>query len=78
MKRWLQHRALPAFQGIGQRVVRKITEASGQHHWTALQPNRRWSPWIIWPLVGVAGFGIVWLCFARIDETVQATGKLKP
>jgi multidrug efflux pump subunit AcrA (membrane-fusion protein) len=44
----------------------------------ALQPNRRWSPSIIWPLVGVAGFGIVWLCFACIDETVQATGKLKP
>ena len=78
MKRWLQHHALPALQGVGHRVVRKITEASGQHHWTALQPSRRWSSWIIWTLVGVAGFGIVWSCFARIDETVQATGKLEP
>ena len=78
INRWLQHRALPAFQGIGQRVVRKITEASGQNHWTALQPSRRWSSWIIWTLVGFAGFGIVWSSFARIDETVQAIGKLEP
>ncbi len=78
MKRWLQHHALPALQRGGEVLVRKITETKGQHHWTALQPSRRWSSWIIWTLVGVAGFGIVWSCFARIDETVQATGKLEP
>jgi hemolysin D len=78
MKRWLQHRALPAVQKFGARAVQRITEENGQRHWTALQPSRRWSSWIIWTLVGVAGFGIVWSCFARIDETVQATGKLEP
>ena len=78
MKRWLQHHALPAIQRGGEVLVRKITETKGQHHWTALQPSRRWSSWIIWTLVGVAGFGIVWSCFARIDETVQAAGKLEP
>ena len=78
MKRWLQHQALPAFQHAGQWVARKISETSGQNHWTMLQPSRRWSSWIIWTLVGFAGFGTVWACFARIDETVQATGKLEP
>lgn len=78
MRRWLEHRALPALHRIGDKVVHRITEENGQRHWTALQPSRRWSSWIIWTLVGVAGFGIVWSSFARIDETVQATGKLEP
>lgn len=78
MKRWFQHQALPALQQVGAKAVRRITEEKGQGHWTALQPSSRWSSWIIWTLVGVAGFGIVWSCFARIDETIQATGKLEP
>ncbi|MFM2174917.1 MAG: hypothetical protein RLZZ54_2844 [Cyanobacteriota bacterium] len=78
LKRWIEHRALPALQRAGDKVVHRITEEKGQRHWTALQPSRRWSSWIIWTLVGVAGFGIVWSSFARIDETVQATGKLEP
>ena len=78
MKRWLEHKALPALQRAGEKVVHRITEEKGQHHWAALQPSRRWSSWIIWTLVSVAGFGIVWASFARIDETVQATGKLEP
>lgn len=76
--RWTQHRALPAIQRTGESVVRRITEEPGQRHWSALTPSRRWSSWIIWSLVGVAGFGIVWASFARIDETIQATGKLEP
>ena len=76
--RWTQHRAIPAIQRTGERVVRRITEEPGQRHWSALTPSRRWSSWIIWSLVGVAGFGIVWSSFARIDETIQATGKLEP
>ena len=76
--RWSQHSALPAIQRTGERVVLRITEEPGQRHWSALTPSRRWSSWIIWSLVGVAGFGIVWSSFARIDETIQATGKLEP
>ena len=78
MKRWLEHTALPALQRVGDKVVHRITEENGQRHWTALQPSKRWSSWIIWTLVSVAGFGILWASFARIDETVQATGKLEP
>lgn len=78
MKRWLRQQAIPALQRFGSSVVHRITEEKGQRHWTALQPSRRWSSWIIWTLVGVAGFGIVWSSFARIDETVEATGKLEP
>ena len=76
--RWFQFRLLPGIQGVGARVVRRVTEEPGQRHWSALTPSRRWSSWIIWSLVGVAGFGIVWSSFARIDETIQATGKLEP
>lgn len=78
VSRWTQHRALPAIQRTGELVVGRITEESGQRHWTALTPSRRWSSWIIWTLVGVAGFGIIWASLARIDETVQAIGKLEP
>lgn len=78
LMRWTQHTALPAIQRTGERVVGRITEEPGQRHWSALTPSRRWSSWIIWSLVGVAGFGIVWSSFARIDETIQATGKLEP
>jgi HlyD family secretion protein len=78
MKRWLKHTALPALQHVGDKVVHRITNEKGQQHWTALQPSRRWSSWIIWTLVSVSGFGIVWSSFARIDETVQAIGKLEP
>ena len=32
----------------------------------------------MWTLVGVSSFGVPWSLFARIDETVSATGKLEP
>ena len=76
--RWFQFRLLPGIQGVGEKVVRRVTEEPGQRHWSALTPSRRWSSWISWSLVGVAGFGVVWSSLARIDETIQATGKLEP
>ena len=41
-------------------------------------PSNRWNRYIIWTLVSVAGFGIVWSMFARVDETVFVIGKLEP
>lgn len=77
-KAWLLHQALPRIQRGGEWVVQRLTTDRAATHWTALTPSRRWSRVIIYALVGVAGFGVVWACFARIDETVQATGKLEP
>lgn len=76
--RWAQHRASPALHQASERIIGRLTQEQGRQHWTALSPSRRWSQSIIWTLVGVSGFGILWASFARIDETVQATGKLEP
>jgi hemolysin D len=75
---WLQTRGLPEFQRRSARLINRLTADPSRQHWSALQPSSSWSRWILWTMVGLAGFGIVWSCFARIDETVQATGKLEP
>lgn len=78
VRRWIQHKFYPRITAIGERVVNRLTADDSKELGIALKPSRRWSAWIIWTLVGVAGFGFVWACVARIDETVQATGKLEP
>lgn len=75
---WLQTRGMPEFQRRSSHLIHRLTADSSRQHWTALQPSTSWSRWLLWSLVGLAGFGITWSCFARIDETVQATGKLEP
>lgn len=75
---WFQTKGLPAFQKRSALLINRFTADPARQHWTALQPSNNWSRRIIWTLVGLAGFGIVWASFARIDETVQATGKLEP
>ena len=75
---WLQTKGLPAFQKQSSLLINRFTADPSRQHWTALEPAGNWSRRIIWTLVALAGFGIVWASFARIDETVQATGKLEP
>lgn len=75
---WLQTKGLPRFQKHSSALINNLTADRSRQHWTALRPSTNWSRRIIWSLVGVAGFGIVWSSFAKIDETVQATGKLEP
>ena len=75
---WLQTKGLPAFQKQSSALINRFTADPSRQHWTALEPSNNWSRRILWTLVGLAGFGIVWASFARIDETVQATGKLEP
>ena len=76
--RWVQHKAAPQLHRTSEAVIQALTREQGRSQWTALTPSRRWSGVIIWTLVSVAGFGLVWASFARIDETVQAMGKLEP
>ena len=75
---WLQTKGLPAFQKQSHLLINRFTADPSRQHWTALEPSNNWSRRILWTLVALAGFGIVWASFARIDETVQATGKLEP
>ena len=74
----LSHRVAPYLHDLGAKAINALTKQEGENHWTALTPSNRWSRYTIWILVSVAGFGIVWAMFARIDETVQAVGKLEP
>ena len=76
--RWVKHKLAPRLHRTGDAVIQALTREQGRSQWTALTPSRRWSGVIIWTLVSVAGFGLVWASLARIDETVQATGKLEP
>lgn len=75
---WFQTKGLPGFQKRSAALINRFTADPARNHWTALEPSNAWSRRILWTLVGLAGFGIVWASFARIDETVQATGKLEP
>lgn len=43
-----------------------------------LKQTPLWSRAIMWTIVGVAGFGILWASFAKIEQVVQARGKLEP
>jgi len=43
-----------------------------------LQQSRFWARSISWTLMGVAGFGLAWLAFAKTEEIVTAPGKLEP
>ena len=75
---FLSHHVGPYLHDIGDKVIHELTNQEGDKQWTALTPSNRWSRYTIWILVSVAGFGIVWAMLARIDETVQASGKLEP
>jgi hemolysin D len=43
-----------------------------------LKQSSRWSKAILWTIMGVTSFGITWACFAKIEQTIPATGQLKP
>lgn len=74
----LYHSITPSIRAKGEKIVNKLTTEAGSSEWTVIRSSNRWNRYIIWTLVSVAGFGIVWAMFARIDETVSANGKLEP
>ena len=77
-KLYLSQVLSPRLHASAQFIVDKITFDESSTEWSALSQSTRWNRSIIWTLVGFAGFGVVWSLFARIDETVSATGKLEP
>ena len=76
--KWIQHIAIPTIHKRTELIVDKLTKEDGSEFWTALSQSKKWSSKIIWTLVGISSFGIVWATFSKIDETVQAQGKLEP
>lgn len=43
-----------------------------------LQQTPLWSRAILWSIVGVTTFTVLWAAFAKVEEAVQAPGKLEP
>lgn len=43
-----------------------------------LRQSPMWSRAIMVTMMGLACFGVVWACFAKIEQVVPATGQLKP
>lgn len=75
---WFKTTAIPFIHSSAETFVSRLTHEDGSSEWASLSPSNRWNRYIIWTLVGVSTFGITWSLFARIDETVSATGKLEP
>ena len=77
-RKWAQYDLTPYLHKQSEIVIDQLTFESGSKEWAVIKSSNRWNRYIVWTLVSVAGFGITWAMFARIDEAVQATGKLEP
>ena len=61
----------------GQNALEKAIKSS-DHDESVLQQPRHWMRAITWGLIGTTAFGVGWLCLAKTEEIVVATGKLDP
>lgn len=43
-----------------------------------LRQSPLWSQLIVWTIAGVTGFALLWACIAKVEQAVQARGKLEP
>jgi len=56
----------------------KRSMSAAVKHDTALVQSNTWIRAVTWSLILTAGFGLVWLAFARTEEVVVVQGKLEP
>tara|TARA_B100001093_G_scaffold506988_1_gene566842 strand:+ start:4990 stop:6609 length:1620 start_codon:yes stop_codon:yes gene_type:complete len=75
---YLNHNLLPKLNKKVEVAVNFLTIEQGEETWSTLESSRKWNKIIIWTFVSFASFGFVWSVIARVDETVQSTGKLEP
>ena len=61
----------------GQNALEKAVKSS-DHDESVLQQPKHWMRAITWGLIGTTAFGFAWLCLAKTEEIVVATGKLDP
>ena len=61
----------------GQNALEKAIK-SPDHDESVLQQPKHWMRAITWGLIGTTAFGVGWLCLAKTEEIVVATGKLDP
>ena len=61
----------------GQDALEKAFKST-DHDESVLQQSKYWMQAITWGLIGTTAFGVGWLCLAKTEEIVVATGKLDP
>ncbi len=61
----------------GQNALEQAVKSS-DHDESVLQQPTHWMKAITWGLIGTTAFGVGWLCLAKTEEIVVATGKLDP
>ena len=61
----------------GQNVLEQAVKST-DHDESVLEQPRHWMQAITWGLIGTTAFGVAWLCIAKTEEIVVATGKLDP
>ncbi|WP_413747171.1 HlyD family secretion protein [Synechococcus sp. MIT S9507] len=61
----------------GQNVLEQAVNST-DHDESVLEQPRQWMQAITWGLIGTTAFGVAWLCIAKTEEIVVATGKLDP
>ncbi len=61
----------------GQNVLEQAVKST-DHDESVLEQPRQWMQAITWGLIGTTAFGVAWLCIAKTEEIVVATGKLDP
>ena len=75
---YVNHDLLPKLNRKVEGAINFLTIEQGEETWSNLESSRKWNKIIIWTFVSFASFGLVWSVVARVDETVQSTGKLEP
>ena len=75
---YINHNLLPKLNKKVEGAVNFLTIEQGEETWSNLDSSRKWNKVIIWTFVSFASFGFVWSVVARVDETVQSSGKLEP
>jgi len=75
---YINHDLLPKLNKKVDGAVNFLTIEQGEETWSNLESSRKWNKVIIWTFVSFASFGFFWSVIARVDETVQSTGKLEP
>jgi len=76
--RFINFKILPKILKFTEKYNNKLINEEGSEFWSVLSTSQKWGSRIIWTLVGVTGFGVVYVSFASIDETIQSAGKLEP
>ena len=76
--KYINFRIVPKLLDQTEKLNNKIINEEGREFWSVLSTSQKWGSKIIWSLVGVTSFGMIYISFASIDETIQSTGKLEP